>query len=64
MKIYYANIDAGKPHYYRIHSPKLLIEYDNTQTKAHHIHTVYRDLANDFGEDMLRRRYEKGEHHD
>lgn len=58
------SIEAGKPHYYRIHSPKFLIEYDNTQNSANHIHTVYRDLVNDFGEDMLRRHYERSGHHD
>lgn len=55
--------DFGRPHYYRIHSPELLIEYDNTQNNATHIHTVYRDLKNDFGVDMLRQHYEKSKHH-
>ncbi len=58
------SIEVGKPHYYRIHSPKLLIEFDNTQNNANHIHAVYRDLANDFGEDMLRLHYEQSGHHD
>lgn len=58
------SIEAGKPHYYRVHSPKLLIEYDNTQNNANHVHTVYRDLANDFGEDMLRLHYERSGHHE
>ena len=58
------SIEAGKPHYYRIHSPKILIEYDNTQNNANHIHTVYRDLVNDFGVDILRRHYEQSGHHD
>jgi len=58
------SIDAGNPHYYRIHSPMLLIEYDNTQNNANHIHTVYRDLVNDFGVDILRRHYEQSGHHD
>lgn len=56
--------ELGRPHYYRIHSPKLLIEYDNTQNNANHIHTVYRDLENDFGVDMLRQHYKVGGHHD
>lgn len=55
-------MDFGKPHYYRIQSPEFLIEYDNTQNNANHIHTVYRDLKNDFGADMLRRHYEKSNH--
>lgn len=45
-------------YYYRIHGPMLLIEYDNTQNNANHIHTVVRDLTNDFGEDLLREHYE------
>ena len=32
--------DRGQPHYYRLHSPLFLIEYDNTQNNANHIHTV------------------------
>jgi hypothetical protein len=54
--------NLGKPHYYRIHGPDLLIEYDNTQNNANHIHTVYRDPKNDFGADMLRQHYEKSDH--
>ncbi len=51
--------DAGQPHYYRVHGPTLLIEYDNTQNGANHIHTVYRDLQRDFGGDLLRAHYRK-----
>jgi hypothetical protein len=47
-------IQSGQPHYYRIHGPTLLIEYDNTQNDANHIHSVYRDLERDFGGDALR----------
>ena len=48
----------GAGHYYRIHNPVLLIEYDNTQTNANHVHTVVRDLTNDFGEDILMKHYQ------
>ncbi len=44
-------------HYYRIQNPVLFIEYDNTQNNANHVHTVIRDLTNDFGEDLLRKHY-------
>lgn len=44
----------GNAHYYRIHGPSLLIEYDNIQNNANHIHAVWRDLKNDFGEDLLK----------
>lgn len=50
-------IESGQPHYYRIHGPTLLIEYDDTQNNANHIHTVYRDLERDFGGDALRAHY-------
>jgi len=48
----------GQGHYYRIQGPTVLIEYDNTQNNANHVHTVLRDLKNDFGDDVLQRHYE------
>jgi hypothetical protein len=53
-------IEPEQPHYYRIHGPTLLIEYDDTQNNANHIHTVYRDLERDFGGDVLRSHYRGG----
>jgi hypothetical protein len=53
-------IESGQPHYYRVHGPTLLIEYDDTQNDANHIHTVYRDLDRDFGGDALRAHYRAG----
>lgn len=50
------------PHYYRIHGPTVLVEYDNSQADANHIHTVWRDLENDFGGDLLRRHYARKPH--
>jgi hypothetical protein len=52
----------GVPHYYRIHGPTVLVEYDNSQSNANHIHTVWRDLENDFGGDLLRKHYAKQPH--
>ncbi len=49
--------EPGKPHYYRIHGPSFLVEYDNTQNLANHIHSVWRDPENDWGEDLLRTHY-------
>lgn len=51
-----------QPHYYRIHGPTVLVEYDNSQGNANHIHTVWRDLENDFGGDLLRRHYARQPH--
>jgi hypothetical protein len=56
-------IDPARPHYYRIHGPTLLIEYDNTQNDANHIHSVWHDPVNDFGADLLRAHYARGHHH-
>jgi hypothetical protein len=50
------------PHYYRVHGPTVLVEYDNSQSGANHIHTVWRDLENDFGGDLLRRHYARQPH--
>jgi hypothetical protein len=47
----------GKPWYYRIQGPTIIIEYDNSQNNANHIHTVVRDLKNDFGGDQLLEHY-------
>lgn len=52
----------GHPHYYRIQGPTLIIEYDNTQNNANHIHTVIRDLNHDFGGDQLLEHYKKHKH--
>ena len=53
------SMKPGAGHYYRIQGPMLLIELDNTQNNANHVHSVVRDLTNDFGEDILREHYEK-----
>ncbi len=55
--------EPGQPHYYRIHGPSFVIEYDNTQNNANHIHTVWRDFEGDFGLDLLRDHYARSPHH-
>ena len=47
-------MERGKKHYYRVQGPTFLIEYDNTQNDANHIHSVWRDFNGDFGQDLLR----------
>ncbi|HZY77955.1 MAG TPA: DUF3500 domain-containing protein [Cyclobacteriaceae bacterium] len=49
----------GSGTYYRIQGPTLQIEYDNTQTRANHVHTAVRDLTNDFAGDVLKQHYQK-----
>jgi hypothetical protein len=48
----------GQGHYYRIQSPSFLIEFDDTQDNANHIHSVWRDYNGDFGLDLLKEHYQ------
>lgn len=54
----------GEPHYYRVQGRTFLIELDNTQNRANHIHSVWRDFDGDFGRDLIREHYEHSNHHD
>jgi Protein of unknown function (DUF3500) len=47
----------GQPHYYAVSGPTFVLEYDNTQNDANHIHSVWRDLRRDWGEDLLAAHY-------
>jgi Protein of unknown function (DUF3500) len=62
--------DRDGPNYYRMHSPVVLIEYDNhpgvfldnPEPEPFHIHTIVRTPnGNDYGKDLLRQHYER--HH-
>lgn len=55
-------LGAGDGHYYAISAPSLLIEYDNTQGGANHIHSVWRDLRYDWGGDLLAEHYRTRQH--
>jgi hypothetical protein len=55
-------IERGQRHYYRVQGPTFLIEYDNTQNNANHIHSVWRDFNGDFGRDLLREHYQNTPH--
>ena len=64
-KVYFAwagGTEKNEPHYYRVQGPTFLIEYDNTQNDANHVHAVWRDFDNDFGEDLLRKHYAETPH--
>ncbi|NUM54626.1 MAG: DUF3500 domain-containing protein [Candidatus Hydrogenedentes bacterium] len=49
--------EKGQKHYYRVQGPTFVIEYDNTQNDANHIHVVWRDFKDDFGMDSLKAHY-------
>lgn len=55
-------LDRGQPHYYRIQGSTFLVEYDNTQNDANHIHSVWRDFEGDFGVDLLALHYHTADH--
>jgi hypothetical protein len=45
--------ERGEPHYYRVQGKMFLLEYDNTQNDANHVHSVWRSFDGDFGRDLL-----------
>ena len=57
------SIEPGQPHYYRVQGSTFLIEYDNTQNGANHIHSVWREFDGDFGRDFLREHRNTVPHH-
>jgi hypothetical protein len=54
--------EPGQPHYYRLHGPSLLAEYDNSARGANHVHTVWRDPRGDFADDPLARHRAEHDH--
>ena len=50
-------LEPHRPHYYRLQGPRFVVEYDDTQDDANHIHTVWRDPVDDFGAGLLARHY-------
>jgi hypothetical protein len=52
----------GQGHYYTVTGPSGLIEYDNTQAGANHIHAVWREWTGDWGDDLLAAHYAASHH--
>ena len=50
--------ELGRQHYYRVQGPQFLIEYDASQDRGNHVHTVWRDFNGDFGRDLLGQHYQ------
>ena len=55
--VWAGSLERHQGHYYRVQGSRFLLEYDNTQNDANHIHSVWRDAANDFGTDLLAQHY-------
>jgi hypothetical protein len=43
-------IEPRRPHYYRLQGPTFLLEHDNSRNGGTHIHSVWRDFTEDFGQ--------------
>jgi hypothetical protein len=52
------SLAPGRPHYFRIHGSAALVEYDNTQDGANHVHSVWIDPLTVFGRDLLKTHYQ------
>ncbi|HET6406381.1 MAG TPA: DUF3500 domain-containing protein [Chthoniobacteraceae bacterium] len=50
-------LERGEPHYYRVQGGSFVLEYDNVQNGANHVHSVWRDFDHDFGADLLGEHY-------
>lgn len=57
------SLNKGSAHYYRIQGAEFLIEFDNSQNNANHVHTVWRDFDGDFGRDLIKEHYKNSGHH-
>jgi uncharacterized protein DUF3500 len=51
-----------EPHYFRIQGQNTLIEFDNAEDNANHVHSVWRDPCNDFGADLLLQHHIEHDH--
>jgi len=57
--------EEKKPHYFVINGPTFLIEYDNNggpMNAANHVHTIWREKGNEYGEDLLKKHYSTEKH--
>lgn len=46
---WYGLSELHEPHHYRVQGPTFVIEYNNTQNNANHVHSMWRNLQGDFG---------------
>ena len=45
--------EPRQPYFYQVQGPTFVLEHNNTQNNANHIHSVWRDYNGDFGRDLL-----------
>jgi hypothetical protein len=61
--VYFAwagGFELGQPHYYRVQNTAFVLEYDNTQNNANHVHSIWREFGGDFGADLLKQHVSEG----
>ena len=51
--VWIGGTERGEPHYYRVQGKTFVLEYDNVQNGANHVHSVWRSFDGDFGRDIL-----------
>ena len=56
--------EEEKPHYFVLNGPSFLIEFDNNgfNGNANHIHAIWREKYNEYGEDILKKHYQSDHH--
>jgi hypothetical protein len=62
-KIYFGWIgpyEEKKPHYFLLNGPTFLIEFANNN--GNHIHAIWREKGNEYGEDVLKKHYLSEQH--
>jgi hypothetical protein len=65
QKVYFGWIgtyEEKEPHYYVLNGPTFIIEFDNNggpRRVANHIHAIWREKGNEYGEDLLKKHYER-----
>jgi len=62
-KIYFGWIgpyEETKPHYFLLNGPSFIIEFANNN--GNHIHAIWREKGNEYGEDVLKQHYLSEKH--
>jgi hypothetical protein len=47
------SLEPRNPYYYRLQGASFLLEHDNSRNGGTHIHSVWRDFKEDFGQHLL-----------